>query len=233
MITDFADKLNPFMKAITVLVSVILIAAVNSVSLNLAVFAGALLTLFLFSGCRKKAVLFVLLPALFVAAGMFMTGMRYGDAGNAAADSFIRFGSAWMLSSRIMAFPGLGIFLALTTPADDFVSSLIHQGHVPVKFAYGILAALHLVPDMKREYAKAQLAFRTRGMYAGTFSTKVLFTMLVNSIRWSGCMAMAMESKGFDGSEKRTYYKVTVVRWYDWACSIGLLAVIAGSQYLR
>jgi len=61
--------------------------------------------------------------------------------------------------------------------------------------------------------------------------------MLVNSIRWSECVAMAMESKGFnpDGAAgDRTYYSVPAVRWYDWVCGIACLAAIsAGMIFLK
>ena len=52
--------------------------------------------------------------------------------------------------------------------------------------------------------------------------------MLVNGIRWSESVAMAMESKGFCGDAPRTSYSVPKVRWYDWV----LAAVFVGGIIL-
>ena len=91
----------------------------------------------------------------------------------------------------------------------------MHQCHLSPKFAYGILAAFHLMPTMARELEEARLAFQVRGVRLPRWSLKPVFAMMVNSVRWSESVAMAMESKGFSGSGTRTYYHVTHVRWYD------------------
>ena len=71
------------------------------------------------------------------------------------------------------------------------------------------------MPGMAREYAQVRTAFAARGLKAGPLSMKPVFTMLVNSVRWSESIAMAMESKGFDGHETRSDFEPVRVRWFD------------------
>jgi energy-coupling factor transport system permease protein len=54
---------------------------------------------------------------------------------------------------------------------------------------------------------------------------KPVFTMLVNAVRWSESIAMAMESKGFSGESKRSYYSVPRVCVWD---ILGAVIMIGG-----
>ena len=58
------------------------------------------------------------------------------------------------------------------------------------------------------------------------FSLRPIFTMLVNAIRWSESVAMAMESKGFYGDGPRTYYTVPKVHGYDWLYGTAWVAAV-------
>lgn len=235
------EKLNPSLKAFTVLISVILLSFQYLVSLNLAVFFGSLFLIAFFSEAKLKHVLTMLIPAFIAAFGMFMMGLYYArgssvtvsDMENLSAVPYAvraamsrNLYTAMQLATRLLAYASFGILFALTTEGEYFVSSLMHQCHLSPKFAYGILAAFHLMPNMVREFEKVRLAFATRGMQVGIFSVKPVFTMLVNSIRWSECVAMAMESKGFCGSAERTYYSVPRVHWYDVVCCGGCILLI-------
>ena len=63
---------------------------------------------------------------------------------------------------------------------------------------------------------------------------KPVFTMLVNSVRWSESIAMAMESKGFCGEAPRTYYTVPRVHWYDLAIAALMVGgVVLGMLFLN
>ena len=87
---------------------------------------------------------------------------------------------------------------------------------------------------MMREYRQVRTAFAVRGIPAGPLSMKPLFTMLVNSIRWSSSVAMSMESKGFSGQRNRTFYRIPSVKWYDivfFAVLIG--GILAGMVFLK
>ncbi|MBQ8469510.1 MAG: energy-coupling factor transporter transmembrane protein EcfT, partial [Clostridia bacterium] len=47
------------------------------------------------------------------------------------------------------------------------------------------------------------------------FSPAVLKPLLVKSVRWSEALAVAMESKGFDGHGERSSYEAPTVRTVD------------------
>ena len=73
-----------------------------------------------------------------------------------------------------------------------------------------------------------------RGIKVHALSFRPLFTMLVNSIRWSESVAMAMESKGFCGDAPRTSYSVPKVRWYDWVlAAVFIGGIILGMLFLH
>ncbi|MCQ2436931.1 MAG: energy-coupling factor transporter transmembrane protein EcfT [Clostridia bacterium] len=235
------EKLNPSVKAATVLICVILLSFQYIIALNVTVFVVSLLLLLFFSDAKPKRLFAILIPAFVAAFGLFMMGLYYSRGGSitdvemksldsvpfavrAAASRNLT--TALQLSTRLLSYAGFGILFALTTDGEYFVTSLMHQCHLSPKFAFGILAAFHLMPGMEREYKNVQTAFRTRGIHVGAFSMKVIFAMLVNCIRWSESVAMAMESKGFSGSRNRTYYDIPRIHWYDLACSAACIAGI-------
>ena len=243
------EKMNPSVKAITVLLAAILISFQYITTLNTAIFVLSIVILIFFSNAEPKRFIAIFIPALIAAFGIFLLGLYYARGNTTVAESVSslstdpyavraaminNLSTALQLSTRLLAYAGLGIVFALTTDGEEFISSLVHQCHLSPKFAYGIIAAVNLMPKMLDELKTVKLAFKARGIKAGTLSPKVLFTMLVNSIRWSESLALAMESKGFTGDRNRTYYSVTKVHWYDIACSVLLLgSIIAGMILLK
>lgn len=243
------EKINPSIKAGTVLICVVLLSFQYLISLNLAVFFSCLILLTFFSNASLKTALRILIPAFIAALGLFLMGLYYAR-GNSLTDTELsgltslpyavraamstNFHTALQLATRLLAFAGFGILFVLTTDRELFLYSLIHQCRLPPGFAYGILAAVNLMPNMLREYQNVRLAFRIRGVHIGLFSFRPVFTMLVNSIRWSESMAMAMESKGFCRSAPRSYYTIPRLYWYDWLCgTICVAAIILGMLFLK
>lgn len=234
------EQLNPTVKTATILIAVILLSFQYLVCLNLLVFFLSILLLLTLSHARPAQVARILLPAFVAAFGMFMMGLYYTRGSEvdlpalrdlSAVPFAVRaaasrnFHSAAQLATRLLAYAGLGTLFALSTDGQQFLYSLMHQCHLPPKFAYGILAAVHLLPNLTREYRQVKLAYRTRN--AGTHSLKLVLTMLVNGIRWSESVAMAMESKGFCGEAPRTCSITTRVRWHDWVCAAVCIGGIA------
>ena len=243
------EKLNPSVKIITGMIAVILLSFQYLVSLNLIVFAVSLLLLIFFSDAKLSSIAKILLPAFTAAFGLFMMGLYYArgssiDAADMANLSTMPYAvraamstnlyTAAQLATRLLAYAGCGVLFSLSTDGELFVASLMHQLHLPPKFAYGVLAAVHLMPNMVREFRQVKLAYRTRGVKVHALSIGPIFTMLVNSIRWSESVAMAMESKGFCGEAERTYYTIPKVHWYDIVCSVlSIAAIAAGMIFLK
>ena len=211
------EKINPFIKVVTILVCGILMALTSSWKLNLAVLIAALLALLLLSNCKLSSLVKTFVPVILLAGAVFVSGMSYGKSAAQSASIYdvASMDSALLLSTRILAYVGMGMVFALSTDQKEFIMSLMHQAHVKPKFAYGVLAAVNLIPTLRREWDEVNLAYRARKKRTGLLPIGPLFNTLVNGIRWSENVAMAMESKGFDGDGSRTFAITTRVRAGD------------------
>lgn len=235
------ENVNPFCKALTVLISAVLLSFSYSVWLNLLVLGLSLTAVAIFSRASKKKLFLLFLPVLLMAVGFLITGLLYtgpkaaGYTGSIgiAAMSIGSLYNGLQLGTRIFAFAGLGILFSLTTGAQEFIVSLQQQAKLPPKFAYGILAAVHLLPNIQKEYGNARRALQVRGIFS-PFSLKPVFVMFVNAIRWSECLAMAMESKGFSEEGQRTNYHETSVKRLDVIFTVSIcFCMAAGVVLLR
>jgi len=184
---QYLYKINPFYKCITMIGLAVALTFTSTSNLNIVAFLACLLLLA--TGSDKIiAGLKFCIPMLLIAIGLFISGANIGGSSQ----------SGLFLATRVMAFSGFGMVFSLTTDPYEFMRSLQKDARLPRKFAYGVLCAFNLVPYIKDEYQNARLALAVRGVKVTIFSMKPLFSMLVNSIRWSEMLSMAMQSKGFD-----------------------------------
>ena len=148
------EKINPFIKVVTILVCGILMALTSSWKLNLAVLIAALLALLLLSNCKLSSLVKTFVPVILLAGAVFVSGMSYGKSAAQSASIYdvASMDSALLLSTRILAYVGMGMMFALSTDQKEFIMSLMHQAHVKPKFAYGVLAAVNLIPTLRREW---------------------------------------------------------------------------------
>lgn len=211
-------QLNPAYKFIGVLIPTLLLLLFYAPILNLSIFFVCLGVL-LCSSCSKKALAIALVPVLLSAMALFFTGYHFPSQSHLALNYQLFNNSAvWnglQLASRTLAFAGLGLLFALTTDPVELIRSARQQFHAPVKFAYGLLAAWSMVPNMFREYSRARAAFRARGLTPAPWSPALLRPLLVKTVRWSESLAVAMESKGFGASPDRTEYYVSRISVLD------------------
>jgi len=185
---DYLHKINPFYKFVTVITLAILLTFTSTAMLNIVIFLICMMLLI--TGSDKiLSALKLCVPILLIATGLFISGANI--AGSQQSGLF--------LATRVVAFMGFGMVFSLTTDSYEFMKSLQKDAKLPRKFAYGVLCAFNLVPYIKNEYNNARLALAVRGVRLSIFSVKPLFSVLVNSIRWSEMLSMAMQSKGFDG----------------------------------
>lgn len=194
-------KVDPLYKCVCVMVGAIMLSFTYSITLNACVFLISMLLILTGSNRIFTALKFVL-AAFLPATGYLITGLYFGT--DRVADSFISVSSFMTginLATRLFAFAGLGMIFSLTTDPYDFMKSLQKKAKLPRKFAYGILCAFNLMPYIKDEFQNARLALQVRGVRLGLFSLKPVFSTLVNCIRWSETLSMAMQSKGFNDSD--------------------------------
>ncbi|MGI6179317.1 energy-coupling factor transporter transmembrane component T family protein [Butyricicoccus intestinisimiae] len=226
------EKINPFIKVVTILVCGILMALTSSWKLNLAVLIAALLALLLLSNCKLSSLVKTFVPVILLAGAVFVSGMSYGKSAAQSASIYdvASMDSALLLSTRILAYVGMGMVFALSTDQKEFIMSLMHQAHIKPKFAYGVLAAVNLIPTLRREWDEVNLAYRARKKRTGLLPIGPLFNTLVNGIRWSENVAMAMESKGFDGDGSRTFAITTRVRAGDICFAVLCIGLMAAGM---
>ncbi|MBB6450299.1 energy-coupling factor transport system permease protein [Geomicrobium halophilum] len=122
------------------------------------------------------------------------------------------------LGFRSLVFGTWSLLFVLTTSPTIFLHSLIQNGKLSPRFGYGIMAAYRLIPVFKNEWQQLKLAHRIRGLgekggLIGRYRQmkRYAIPLLASAIRKASRLAIAMESKGFDGSRNRTYYRV--IRW--------------------
>ncbi len=219
------QKLNPSYKCISIVVFAIILSFSFSVEINVVVFIITLFATLTVTSIRKIGIFMI--PVLLTAIGLFMTGVIFteGNQHTEYAASLVAnmdITSAYnglQLATRVLAYAGIGMLFSFSTDGIAFVYSLQQQLKLSPKFAYGMLAAFHLMPNMKREYELSRFALMTRGGKVSVFAP--IKAMFVNAIRSAEHLSIAMESKGFESEGERSYYYVYSINLWD----IGFLIV--------
>ncbi len=118
-------------------------------------------------------------------------------------------GVALRLDATIIA----GIIFLSTTRNEEIATGLVKLG-VPYRFAFAVSTALRLVPTIAATGSTIGQAQRSRGLdlESGNLFERVrknvplLIPVFVSTIRSTNVFSMALESKGFGASPKRTYF---------------------------
>lgn len=197
--SDFLHRINPFYKFVVIATLATGLTFVHSFTVNMWIFILCVGLILL--GTKPATwwrALKIFLPLILIGFSIFMSGAiwseqtaRFGTVTVSSAQSGLN------MLARFFSFAGLGLLISLTTDSFLLVKAMQKNGKLPRKFAYGIMAAINMVPLMKTEYQNARLAFAVRGTNAHPLSPKVIFAMLVNCFRWSEMLATAMHSRGF------------------------------------
>ncbi|WP_117153697.1 energy-coupling factor transporter transmembrane component T family protein [Paraliobacillus quinghaiensis] len=238
----YIHNLNPSIKAITVILSVLLLTMVfDPITPFLFLVWIWILTIFVAKVNIKKYLLYFS-PFFIFAAGMFWTNIAFANEPINPTEVVSLFGNtipiediqtALSLSHRILTFASLSLLFLLTTNVVHFILSLMQQCKLPPKLAYGILAGYRFLPMIKDELVLIKSAHRVRGINrAKTLKENVhqykrfIVPLLASSIRKAERTAIAMESKGFTGSRERTFYRQFTVTTKDWLFMIMMLTVL-------
>jgi energy-coupling factor transport system permease protein len=176
---------------------------------------GVVLTMVLFSASRTGTLLVSLGP-LDITTGVLLTALG--------------------LALRIFAFALPGVLVFATTDPTDLADALVQNAKAPARFAIGALAAFRLVPLLGQEWQMLTLARRARGIDAGRNPVARLrlfgstaFALLVGALRRGGRLAVAMDARGFDSGQPRTYARRQSFGWADTALIIGAATLAAGA----
>lgn len=175
-----------------------------------------------------------LAPLVAAAASIAVANLLFAAANtDPAATEFARIGplrltneaaeAAAALAARVLAIVSVGAVFAQSTDPTRLVDSLVQQGRVPERFAYGALAAYQAVPRLGEDLATLRGARRIRGL--GGWHPRLLVGLLVRAIRHADQLALAMDARAF-GSGPRTTYRPIRWGWADLLVGVGGLGAL-------
>ncbi len=179
-----------------------------------------------------------LAPLSLTAIGIALFNTLFSAAnGNPAAAELLRLGPLRVteaaaaagvgLGTRVLAIVSVGVVFALTTDSTRLVDSLVRQGRVPDRFAYGALAAYQAIPRFAEDLLTLRQARRIRGLRGG-WHPRLLVGLLVLAIRHGDRLALAMDARAF-GSAERTWYRTMAWGWLDAAIGFGAALALVGA----
>lgn len=207
--------LNPSFKFLLLLIIALVISATNSVELNLIVIFACFIYLIKYHLKLTQFFKLLLYPAL-AAICAFVTIAYFSK--NSVYD-------ATSLASRIYVYVFTGACLTLTTDMTTLARSFEQNLHLPAKFAYGFLAAINILPKMKRHIKQIRYAGLMRQTPLSLFSPRLYFKALLAALANSEMLAQAMMSHGFNEDKKRSVLQVVQVRFSDYLWFGGILVI--------
>ncbi|WP_077213115.1 energy-coupling factor transporter transmembrane component T family protein [Bacillus dakarensis] len=144
------------------------------------------------------------------------------------------------LGLRSLLFISWSLLFVLTTEPTKLMLSLIQHCKLPPRFGYGMMAAYRFLPLFRQELEQIRAAHRIRGLGEPRGikdkireSKMVIIPLMAGAIRKAERVAIAMESKGFDGSRERTYYHAVPWTKKDMFFGIFLFILYAGLTAIR
>ncbi|KAB7707033.1 thiamine permease [Bacillus aerolatus] len=227
-------KLNPSIKALTVILLVFLLSFVFDPVTPLLYWLFIVVVTFSLGKVETRKWLLIFVPFLVVALGYVWTTAVFSNppAGTELVTywtigpvEITNYGlsTGLALGLRVLCFAGLSLLFILTTDPVKFILSLVQQCKLPPKLAYGLLAGYRFLPLLTEEVKIIRHAHKVRGANRETGLKGKLFALkryaiplLASAIRKAERAAIAMESKGFTGGRSRTYYHQIHIQKQDW-----------------
>jgi energy-coupling factor transport system permease protein len=133
-----------------------------------------------------------------------------------------------------------GMIFLSTTRNEEVAIGLVRLG-IPYRFAFAVSTALRLVPTIVATGLTISQAQRSRGLdlKSGNIVQRIqkyvplLVPVFVSTIRSTNVFSMALESKGFGASPKRTFFLQTAIGRRDVLVLVAFTVLLAGSVALR
>lgn len=238
-------KVNPTLKFLCFALLFIVYLFVHN--LNTIIWATAVfLMLYLYAGGSSGKISFWFLFITFIVSFLSASAMiLYGKGTHVLFQWFLvrvteeSLARGFLLGLRTFVFSLVGMLFASTTQPVPFFYSLMQQLRVPVRYAYGCLAAFRMLPMMAEEFVHIRQAMKVRGLMRKKGITAIYnrfmryaLGMLVQSIRRAQRTAVAMEAKRFALTDERTYYYQIGWSHSDAIFVLILLAAVAASFIL-
>ena len=133
---------------------------------------------------------------------------------------------AWNLSTRVYVYTFTIASVARNTTATEFTRSLEQNLHLPSKFAYGVLAAINIIPKMKMAVKQIRTSAMMRGMYLSFWSPVLYFKAILVALNSADNLAQGMESHGYVENQKRSTIVKIPLTTKDWIVFFTLLILV-------
>lgn len=208
--------MNPSLKFLLAFIISLEISLKASLIANLIVIACALIFLLIKKITIKDLLLLIFVP-LIAAFTVFATLYWF----NNHPDHYY----AWVLSSRIYVYIFTIACVVKTTTATELARSFEQNMHLPSKFAYGVLAALNIIPRMKMAVKQIRTAGMMRGLYLSFWSPMLYFKAILVALSSAENLAQGMESHGYVEDQKRSAIIKIPLTKQDWYPFILVLIV--------
>lgn len=209
--------MNPSFKFLLALIISIELSLKTSLTTNLLVIVFAIVYL-LTQKIKFKSLLFTLLTPLIAAFTIFATLYWFAPQPNLE--------NALSLSSRIYVYTLTICCVSIKTTAEELARSLEQNFHLPSKFAYGVLAALNIIPQMKRAVKQIRIAGMMRGVYLSFWSPVLYFKAILVALNSAENLAQGMESHGYVEGAKRSVIVAVPLKASDWLWSGVILILV-------
>jgi energy-coupling factor transport system permease protein len=130
--------------------------------------------------------------------------------------------------------------LIYCTPLDDFLQ-VLQKLHMPYQLAFVLTTAIRFVPTMEHKTENILEAQRARGSQVGSgnFITRirtyipVMVPMMVEAVRMSETLAVAMLNRGYGARPRATPLKELKMEPRDYTLSILFLVLILAGIILK
>ena len=149
------------------------------------------------------------------------------------SDGSIELAVATLLRVLAIALPAVVLFI--TVDATDLADGLSQVWHLPARFVLGALAAFRLAGLFLEDWKFLELARRARGIGDTGRIRRIpgqVIALLVLAIRRGTKLAVAMEARGFGGTDTRTWARESFFGWREWfvlitGLMVGMMAISA------
>ena len=209
--------MNPSFKFFLALIISIEISLKSSLLTNLLIIFFSIIYL-IYKHIKVKNLLLTLLMPLIAAFTVFATLYWFAPQPNLQ--------NALSLSSRIYVYTLTIYCVAIGTTATELARSFEQNFHLPSKFAYGVLAALNIVPRMKEAVKQIRTAGMMRGVYLSFWSPVLYFKAILVALNSAENLAQGMASHGYRESAQRSIIVPVPVQKSDWLKSIVILFLV-------
>lgn len=237
-------QMNPALKFVLVIVSMLTLAWFFNPWTPLLFFAGVILLQLLFSRVNWKIWSLLMIPIGFTAFGYLWTTIMFAadTSGNViwtwhgyeVTDE--QWNTARSLAFRVFAFSSMSLLFAFTTDPVKFVMSLMQQLRLSPKLAYGVMVGYQFLPVVKEEFIQIRHAHRLRGIGEEKHAwqrllgvRRLLIPLLAGAVRRAERSAFAMEARGFTGERRSVYYEPIGIVKRDWLMATIIIGLLISS----